>query len=382
MPTVQTTHTPKIAFIRPAAYPLPNRVLPEVLKKAFPEYPVEIFDVLDMVKARPLTLALNFLAVLWEYGPKIAARHIPLREAFYTTRYLSKTVQRWITSRVSRGNYAFTFQIQSLFDASTGLVPHFVYTDHTHLNRLTYPGYDQRKLRPAKWIEMERAIYRHAAVNFTRSENISRSLTGEYQISAEKVVFAGVGSNLDTRQIEMKNEGYRNQNILFVGIDWERKGGPELLKAFELVLAKYPAAKLTIVGCSPEVRLPNCETVGKIPSSEVGRYFQQASIFCLPTKNEPFGVAFIDALYYRLPIVGTNLGAIPDFVKPGENGYLVEPGEVEGLARALEDLLDDPQKCREFGERGYALAQANYSWESGAGKISLGVRKVLANQAA
>lgn len=377
MPPARPANAPKIAFIRPAAYPLPNRMMIEVLEQAFPEYPVEVFDLVTMLKAHPLTLVLNLLAILVEYGPKIAARRIPLREAFYTTRYLSKTVQRWMTRQVSAGNFAFTFQIQSLFDASTGLIPHFVYTDHTHLNRLSYPGYDQRKLRPARWIEMERDIYQHAAINFTRSENISRSLIGEYQIPAEKVVFAGVGSNLDTRQIQMENDGYRNQNILFVGIDWERKGGPELLKAFEIVLQTHSNARLTIVGCAPEIQLPNCQTIGKIPASEIGKYFQQASIFCLPTKNEPFGVAFIDALYYRLPIVGTNLGAIPDFVKPGENGYLVEPGEVENLARALIKLLDDPQKCRDFGEKGYALAQANYAWDSVAERISRSVRKVI-----
>jgi glycosyltransferase involved in cell wall biosynthesis len=58
------------------------------------------------------------------------------------------------------------------------------------------------------------------------------------------------------------------------------------------------------------------------------------------------------------------VGAIPDFVQDGWNGYLVEPGEVEALAEALSKLLDHPERRREFGERGFVLARERYSWEA------------------
>jgi glycosyltransferase involved in cell wall biosynthesis len=367
----------RIAFIRPAAYPLPNQVLPGILGKAFPEYELDIMDVKAIFKAQPITFALNMLATIFEYGIKLASGHITLREAFYATYYLNTKINQLVRKRITSEEYAFTFQIQSLFDASTGRVPHFVYTDHTHLARLNYPGFDQRKLHSKKWIEMEHGIYEHAALNFTRSNNISRSIIEQYHIPAEKVIVAGVGSNLDTRNIRLDNNDYHNKNILFVGIDWDRKGGPDLLSAFQKVMEKHPDARLTIVGSSPKTHLPNCEIVGKVPVDEMEKYFRKASIFCLPTKMEPFGVAFIDALYYKLPIVATNIGAIPDFVKPGENGYLVESGDVDGLARHLDTLLSDPLKCRTFGQKGYELAIANYSWDGVANRMSCAIRKVI-----
>jgi hypothetical protein len=367
----------KIAFIRPAAYPLPNQVLPGILGEAFPEYELDILDVKAIFKAQPLTFASNILATIFEYGLKLISGHITLREAFYATCYLNTKIGQLVRKRVTPEEYAFTFQIQSLFDASTGQVPHFVYTDHTHLARLNYPGFDQRKLHSKKWIEMEHGIYKHAAFNFTRSSNISQSIIDQYHIPADKVIVAGVGSNLDTHHIHLDNDDYHNKNILFVGIDWDRKGGPDLLSAFQKVLEKHPDARLTIVGPSMETHLTNCEIVGKVPVDEMGEYFRKASIFCLPTKMEPFGVAFIDALYYKLPIVATNIGAIPDFVKPGENGYLVESGDVEGLAKHLDILLSDPLKCRTFGQKGYELAIANYSWERVAEKMSCAIRKVI-----
>jgi glycosyltransferase involved in cell wall biosynthesis len=111
------------------------------------------------------------------------------------------------------------------------------------------------------------------------------------------------------------------------------------------------------------VDVPNCDIIGRIPLAQVGDYYRRASIFCLPTKLEPFGIVFLEAFSYKLPIVATNVGAIPDFVVPGENGYLVVSGESKTLAAALLELLDDPEQCRTFGEKGYKLVQENYTWD-------------------
>jgi glycosyltransferase involved in cell wall biosynthesis len=348
-----------------------------VLGKAFPEYSIEIIDLKSIMQNQPLLLLQNALAMVFEYGPRLVSGRISLREAFYTTKYIYTKFGRLLKKQIKAESYIFSFQIQSLFDASTGLVPHFVYTDHTHLARLTYPDFDPRNLRSKRWIEMEKGIYQHAALNFTRSSNITKSLIEQYHIPAEKIVFAGIGSNLYTHEVQPDNADYGNKNILFAGIDWERKGGPDLLCAFQIVLKKHPDANLTIVGCSPEINIPNCTAVGKVQANEMGPYFQHASIFCLPTRMEPFGVAFIDALYYKLPIVATNIGAIPDFVKNGKNGYLVEPGDIDGLARHLDILLSNPDQCRAFGEHGYTLANANYSWDGVSAKMSGAIRKML-----
>jgi glycosyltransferase involved in cell wall biosynthesis len=104
--------------------------------------------------------------------------------------------------------------------------------------------------------------------------------------------------------------------------------------------------------------------LGRIPPEQVAQYYEDATIFCMPTHLEPFGIAFLEAMQARLPIVGTRVGAIPDFVQPGWNGYLVKPGDVQGIAEALLKLLDRPDQRREFGERGFALARERYSWEA------------------
>ena len=65
-----------------------------------------------------------------------------------------------------------------------------------------------------------------------------------------------------------------------------------------------------------------------------------------------------------MPIVATRVGAIPDVVIPGDIGYLMETGDINCLAQWLIQLLDDPAKCRAFGEQGSRLVRENYNWEA------------------
>ena len=160
-------------------------------------------------------------------------------------------------------------------------------------------------------------------------------------------------------------EKYSSKNILFVGVEWERKGGPVLLKVFKKVLDVHPDASLTIVGCSPEnIKLPNCKIVGKIPVESVSKYYNLASIFCLPTLREPFGVAFIEAMNFSLPIVANNIGCIPDFVKNDYNGYLINNNDANQYTDAICKLLSDPVLCRTMGENGNRYVESKFSWDA------------------
>ena len=157
-------------------------------------------------------------------------------------------------------------------------------------------------------------------------------------------------------------EDYTAKHILFVGIDWERKGGPILLEAFQTVLETHPDATLTIIGASPKIEVPNCHVIGPIPVDKIDQYYRNASVFCLPTLLEPFGVAFIEAMTYQLPIIGTNIGAIPDFVVDDYNGYLINPGDVDALTTALLKVMDNSEKRFAFGQKSYQIARDKYNW--------------------
>lgn len=354
----------KIAFIQKGTVPLASAHVARVLQANFPEMEVEVIDIKELLAHRKKLALLNDWHTMKAYGPEILAGKKQAKECYFRTPYLFHQIKRLMAEKLADPDYAFSFQMQSLYDASGNHLPHFVYTDHTNLANLLYPFQDNNRLFSQSWRQLERTIYQNASHIFTRSRHVTHSIVEQYGCHPDKVTCVYAGSNLQPDAEPLDNEGYSNKNILFVGVDWERKGGPELVQAFRQVLPAHPDARLTIVGCTPQVDVPNCEVVGRLPLTQVREYYRRASVFCLPTKLEPFGIVFIEAFSYRLPVVATRVGAIPDFVIPGENGYLVEPGEINCLAERLIQLLADPAKCRAFGEHGRRLVRENYNWEA------------------
>lgn len=355
----------KIAFIKFGSFSHANQSLLEKFETAFPDFGIDVIDILPLVKQRKIILLINLVYVLIEHGSRILRGETTLKGSFFFTTYMFKKCGEIAAEQICRDRHIFSFQTQSMFDASGRGVPHFVYTDHTALANLQYP--DHRGIESLKvskrWIELEKTIYQNATVNFTMSDHVSRSIAQDYGCPPEKIVRAFAGSNVDMRAVPRRKR-YDKKNILFVGVDWERKGGPLLVEAFKQVLQSHPDAQLTIVGCSPQVDGPNCHVVGRVPKEEMGRYYADATVFCLPTRREPFGFVFIEAMAYKLPIVASNIAAIPDFVYAGRNGYMVDPDDVDGLADALCDLVADPARCRAFGEFGHTMVSPLYSWET------------------
>jgi glycosyltransferase involved in cell wall biosynthesis len=353
----------RIAFIRPKAWPLANRIVDGVLEEQFPDHDVDVIDISTLVRKRPDIILANSIATTLFYGKDIAQRRKKFRLAFWRTPHIFHQIRRLIRSQTVNRGYFFTFQMQSLFDASTPGIPHFVYTDHTHLENLNYAA-NQDNLYSQKWIALEKEVYQNATLTFVRSSNVQRSVMEDYGQPADKVVLAYAGSNAAISEVKTQNTDYTQPHILFVGLDWKRKGGADLVEAFLQVREKCPQARLTIVGARPEIHIPNCEVIGPVKPEELDSYYQQASVFCLPTHLEPFGIVFIEAMTAHLPIVATNVGAIPDFVEEGRNGWLVQPGDVQGIAEALLKLLENPQMCYTFGQYSYQLTKERYSWKA------------------
>jgi hypothetical protein len=357
-----------IAFIKLKQFSHINQSIQHILEREFPQYALEVVDLWDVVDRSDFISIPNALNAMLEYPTKLGRRNNVWQSRwgsyFLKTSYFFKTVQAAMRQRLADPKYVFTFQTQSIFDASTPDKPHFIYTDHSLLSNLHYMNVQPKDVQ-VKWLEWERTVYQNASHVFTPSAIVARTIVEQYGAHPDRVSCVYAGSNIPTPDPAIAADAtrYASKHILFVGVDWERKGGPELLEAFRRVLQVHPDARLTIVGCSPQITLPQCHVVGRIPPEQLNRYFQEAAVFCMPTRNEPFGIVFIEAGMHRLPVVSTNIGAVPEMVCDGLSGHLVNPGDVESLAQALIDLLNDPRKCQAFGQHSFEHMQCYYTWE-------------------
>lgn len=376
-----TTRKKKIAYIRRGHFSYSNVRTGEQLRRVFPEYEVEEIDVIDDILRRSEGVVLaNLVHIVRRYWRQLLTRRQTVLLAFYRTPYIFQKIRELVRARLAErvGEFAFSVQTQSLYDASIPGLPHFVYTDHTHLANLSYPGFPSDQLFAREWIDLEQEIYRHARHVFVMSDHVRRSLIDDYAFDPARATCVYAGSNVDSAPVAIANDDYTNQTILFVGIDWERKGGPTLLAAFDRVAERLPRARLVIIGSSPYSTHPRVEVVGRVPREEVKRRMTEASVFCLPTRAEPFGIAVVEAFHHRLPVVASNIGAMPDLVRDGESGQLVPPDDPAALADALVALLSDPALCRRFGERGCEIAREHYSWDAVGDKIRAGIVADLA----
>jgi glycosyltransferase involved in cell wall biosynthesis len=358
-------------FFRIGSFSLINDAVFTGLRSEFPGLEWRVVDVeCDIVQQRPGLRLRATAEAMWRYGRRILSSRQPPRDFFPRIPAVLGAVRQWTLANVDPMETAFVFQTQSLFDARREGVPHFLYTDHTYLANLRYP--EPKPLLPVAkmWRRMESELYARANCNFAASRFAALSIREDYEVPAERVECVLSGSNVAAEGDG--DEARSGRVILFVGVDWERKGGPELLAAFRAVRARIADAELWIVGCSPGVAEPGVKVLGRIFPADVAECYRKADVFCVPSRVEPAGAVFSEAASHGLPVVATRVGGIPDRVEDGVTGFLCEPSEI---AERLERLLGDPVLRRSFGDAGRVLARERFTWTAVCGKMAVRMRK-------
>ncbi len=91
-------------------------------------------------------------------------------------------------------------------------------------------------------------------------------------------------------------------------------------------------------------------------------YLRKADVFVRPSLSEGLGISFLEAMAVGLPIVGTLVGGIPDFLMDGETGFACEPRSAESVAAAVERIMEKPEQAREIALAGQSLVRERYDW--------------------
>ncbi|MBI3650401.1 MAG: N-acetyl-alpha-D-glucosaminyl L-malate synthase BshA [Acidobacteria bacterium] len=102
---------------------------------------------------------------------------------------------------------------------------------------------------------------------------------------------------------------------------------------------------------------------GKQPQAQVRDYLSIADLLVLPSQSESFGLVALEAMACEVPVIATRVGGLPEVVKEGETGYLFDIGDVEGMAQAALQLLNDESLRQRLGKRGRDIALANFTTE-------------------
>ncbi|HWY19308.1 MAG TPA: glycosyltransferase family 4 protein [Solirubrobacteraceae bacterium] len=190
------------------------------------------------------------------------------------------------------------------------------------------------------WEGRRAGIYDRARNCAVASHWAADSLLGDYGLGSERVAVVGFGAN---HRGNVLDRDWRSPRFLFVGIDWQRKGGPQVLSAFARVRQVHPDAILDVVGGHPPLGEAGVNAHGVL-SRERDRdamieLFARATCFVMPSLVEPFGIAYVEAASAGVPSIGSSLGGPRDVIG-SDGGVLVEPGDEEELVGAMLHLAD------------------------------------------
>jgi glycosyltransferase involved in cell wall biosynthesis len=218
----------------------------------------------------------------------------------------------------------------------------------------------------------EQSVYTKASAIFTLSERLRRSFVDDFAMPADRVRAIYAGPNIDLSKIPA--EPYRQApnrppTILFVGRQFHRKGGDVLVESFLRVRTHLPDARLIIAGQGRgAISGAGISCIGNLDKNRPDEWLQlvqayeTADVFALPTRFEPFGIAFVEAMHFGLPCVGPDAWAVPEIIDDGETGFTVPVDDVDALADRLLRLLRNPELARSMGDAGRRRARQLFTW--------------------
>ncbi len=182
----------------------------------------------------------------------------------------------------------------------------------------------------------------------------------------------------------------REATLVTVGHLVARKRHADVLRALAVLGDRYPTLRYRVIGDGPErtaleglaARLGVAERVdflGQLPHEQALEQARGCTLFVMPSTEEAFGVVYIEAMAGGLPAIGCRGEPGPEEIAAAGDGFvLVPPGDIERLTQRIDELLVDPHRMREAGERARATVAANFTWERCGEETLAAYRRALA----
>jgi glycosyltransferase involved in cell wall biosynthesis len=190
-------------------------------------------------------------------------------------------------------------------------------------------------------------------------------------VPAEKITSFRNCINIDSFSQRPINRVADKVLVFFIGSIGKRKGAFDLLEALGRLKTRGCVLPTTIAGYEEsegmlekaKLRLQelnltdSCELPGTVVGEKKSELFARANLFVLPSYNEGLPMAILEGMSAGMAVISTPVGGIPEVVRDGYNGFLVQPGDIDHLAEKLEVLARDPILCNLMGKRSREIVE-------------------------
>lgn len=328
----------------------------------------------------------------------LSPRKILGKIANKTSQILFNRVYDWMDTRWLAKDYARIFKkklAEKSFDAIVApasrteiafletKIP-IVYAADATFKAVTdyYPGFTNMwgiSIQEGNAIE-QAAINRATAIAYA-SDWAARSAIKDYNANPAKVHVIPFGVNLDeipAAKEVLKRKKADRCRLLFLGVNWRRKGGAIAFAALQELEQMGIDAELTICGCKPPGNFShkNLKIIPFLDKNDpaqrkiLAELFLASDFLLLPTRNECYGVAFCEANAFGLPVITADTGGVPTIIRNGENGFMLPPeAGGAGYAKLIAEIYRDDQRYYELVRSSRKAFDQRLNWDVWAAEV-------------
>jgi glycosyltransferase involved in cell wall biosynthesis len=219
-------------------------------------------------------------------------------------------------------------------------------------------GITKRALRDA----LHRFVLNRCMAIVPWSRWAASSFQRDYGVPSDRIHVIPPGVDLDSWSISGDRQNCFDHpfKLLFVGADFERKGGPLLLDVFRRSLSDE--AELHIVTKAEIQESPRIHVYRSFEANESGlrQLYAQSDALVLPTQADCFSLASLEAMACGLPVISCPVGGIPEIIRHGETGLLIAPNDGRALLSSIRELMEDRQRAVSMGRMGRQVVEEQF----------------------
>ena len=254
-----------------------------------------------------------------------------------------------------------------------------------------YPDYftGQLKLSREEGNYIEQSAINKADILLYPTQWAANSAINDYGADKSNIKIVPFGANIDdtpSREIVIHKEKSDKCKLLFLGVDWERKGGEIAFEALVELLKLGVDTELIICGCIPPEEFKH-DNMSVIPfldknnpeqNKELQLLFLSSDFLILPSRTEAYGVVFCEANAYGLPAITTDTGGIPGVIEDGKNGYML-PLDARGAdyAELIKNIYQDEERYNQLVCDSRKTFEEKLNWDSWGIKVGMIIKKLL-----
>ncbi len=212
------------------------------------------------------------------------------------------------------------------------------------------------------YIRYSRESYANMDLIFTQNEWTKQAIAKEYNFDTDRIFNVRFGVNLEPY---MGNKNYANHLMLIVLRESNQivKGLDIVIEALPYIRKELPDARLAVVGNSVYSHVDGVDTYVGYPRSKTKELFREASLYVMPSRNEPNGMTYLEALSNKVPFVALNRFAAPEFSNNGEWSFMCDTESPVELASKVIEAFEHENILEDMGKKGQQFVIDNYSWD-------------------